>query len=292
MPAQAFEDLGRQTHIMTEVAHPRLWRSLLHSNRENKILVETQGTDFVVWSKQSNKTVSKLHKSEVHPLDAASLKQVMSGFEYFGQPVSIVLHPPCVCLKTFQLDTSDAGRWLASHLAEITPPGNRRDQVMSYQCDKSGSLFVAFARRTFLTELGELLFNSRVSVKEVLVGGVIAAAATIDCANENDELSADFALCNYTTSRNENGIQIFPSLSLYWSTDSTRADPLQGARDLNVVQRAAKAISLTADAPIFMASSFAKHDLDFRTQLGLPGTLPMSGIQRTIRTITLLLSHW
>ncbi len=257
MQVQALTRFFDQTQAMASAVLKTLLQSLA-SRSEYGVVMETTGTEFVIWRKGNAAGAPGVSSSAVYPLGLVALEKALSEIDYIGEPVTVVLHPPCVCLKSFSPSAENPGMWLASHLVEILPPGNRRELVMGYRKWNFDHLLAAFVRRSFLTRLRDLLQKARVSVQGIYVGGSMAADSLTQRSDVRAEQSIVFSLCTYEVTRNRDGAQVLPRLT-----------------ETKLPGRLSNLLSLS------LAITAQGEQIDFREQIGFP-RVPSSRVTRWI----------
>ena len=225
-----------------------------------EFVFETRGNDFTVWRRTTGIRNGTSCQASLRKLERSSLSAALSELEYRGQPMSVILHPPCVCLKVLTIDSGNPDSWLAAHLADISPPVNRRELMMSFQHFESKRLQVAFVRRSFIAELATLFRSSRVSVSGIYVGGAIAVEAELASGLDSGGASANFALCTYQLHVSEGDYQLLASLDKS-GTVGTSPD------------------SFT----IVSGVRLKRQSIDFRIQAGLPKALSISKLSIVVR---------
>lgn len=295
MQAQQFRKSIRSTQASVLKGRMAILRSLAIRS-ERAIVLETNGTEFVVWRENHSRKATGTVISAIEPLNTVSFTRTLHEIEYVGESIHVILHPPVVCVRSFQPKTENSDKWLASHLVEVAPPGNRRDFVMCYRTLPLNLLIVAFARRAFLSELTQMAQQSRISLKGIYAGGSLAADSLFRLADECHQLRVDFSLCRYEVSREDEAVQIFPhanSSGIILSSASSEATTLSPQYTVTAGQLP------TVSCQSIVLS--AKGDtIDFASQIGLPKTLSSHIARRVLHTefitilllLGILLLHW
>lgn len=256
--------------------------------------LETQGTEFVLWYSCRNDAGADIRKSDRLPLTIESLNRALADQEYCGQSIVVILHPPCVCLKTLHISPDYPSRWLAAHLTEIAPPGNRRDQVVTYHCNGAGQMQVAFARRQSLLDLGKLFCSAGVSVQEVCVGGDVRSNVFSSSDRELSDCLVSFSLCSYRFDNAESGLEVYPVLS---SNHTSEFFVEASLTDSNASTSSCSKRSSDRQSIRSILNPNAKTDLrsieyellSFRTHLGYPRAVPNKLIRKIVRAELALL---
>lgn len=260
----------------------------------HQFALETEGTEFVLWSSHSNDVAANLQKTCQLPLTIESLSRAMADVDYCGQSIVVILHPPCVCLKTFQIPPDNPSRWLAAHLTEIAPPGNRRDQVVSYHCNGAGQMRVAFARRQSLLGLGKLFCSAGVSVQEVQVGGEVGSNFFSSANRQLSECFVSFSLCSYRFISAESSLEVYPVLNTNHTSEllveSSLSDSHKSVSSRSECGSASQVIRSILN-PIAETDlrSIEYEWLNFRTHLGYPRAVPNKLIRQIVRVELALL---
>ncbi len=230
------------------------------------VVLETTGTEFIAWRRHHSRKASITMRSAIEPLNTLSLMSALRQIEYIGEPIHVILHPPCVCVRAFQPKTENSEKWLASHLIEVAPPGNRRDLVMCYQTLPPNLIIVAFARRAFLKELIQLAQQSRSSLKGIYAGGSLAISSLTRQVDEYHQLSVDFSLCRYEVSREDETVQIFPR-SILSGDSGSPSSPESGSSQSSPSVIAGQLPAVSTQSILLSAQ---RDTVDFAPQIGLP----------------------
>lgn len=237
---------------------------------DTEMILETQGVDFVLRAEiVCAGNTRKSRTSAKHPLNIVTLKEALSEFEYHGQPIDVLLHPPCICLKTFELPAVNPEKWLAARLNEIAPPSSRRDLVMCHQFVRAQLLMAAFVRRSFLDELSDLLRRCRVSVAGINAGGALGVDAFMKLADGRTRDCIDFSLCSYELEQKGNSIEVLPRFGIHSEVASRPGIEVQtGER---------------RQSPSALQTRSGRHRIDFRPQAGFPRLVSSNVTHRIVR---------
>lgn len=115
-------------------------------------LIETQGRICVIW-KVGKTRRRRTNVSNKVAIEERTLRAELRRLGYWGQPATVILHPPVVAVKMFAIGAEKPETWLAAHLSEISPPGNRRDLAMVYHAVRDGQLVAVFSHKSELRRL-------------------------------------------------------------------------------------------------------------------------------------------
>lgn len=242
----------------------------------NSYLIETQGRMCAIW---------KVGMGKWRPTDAftrianeeAAIREELRGLGYLGQPATVILHPPVVAVKLFAIGAESPEEWLAAHLTEISPPGNRRELALAYHAAKAGELVTVFARKSEVHRLLTTLQCAGIAIDSLVPAAQLVLAETEKPAETSRDV-VRFMLCQYRVG----GEGQFQTLQVESPEESSDREALRNS-----------AATLRRYAIRVHEESSKRHGrfsrLDFRPQFGLPRALPTRYLLRATRLMGCLL---
>lgn len=257
------------THSLRQIA--TFARSL---TSQTEFLIETQGHDLVVWRLGARRNQADCATSGLLALEAPAVRRELRQLGYWGQPVTVVLHPPLLALKTFKIGDEPPEQWLAKHLPDISPPGNRRDLAIVYQVVGKNVLFAAFALKSRLRELLFRFQETGLTVAK-FVPAIQVALDPPSAPVQAHHQSVLFGLCQYDIFRVCDRIEVVADLP-----DKVLDNAAQTMLKSHLSGYAGKLRSRVTGLPA------ESPDLDFLTQLGLPRALTTRHLHRVVRIAT------
>ena len=161
----------RVVHPSSVKRLPGLWSSL-----SSDFCLEVSGTRMALWTAKPSSHAEAL---AVGVFNVSELKRLLRASRYAFQPITVVLHPPTVCVKTFDLAGSSVSQWLTEHLHEVFPPGDRREMRMVHAVCSQNQLLVASVNKGVLNSICQAVWQAGGSIK-----AIVPAAASI-CRLQN-----------------------------------------------------------------------------------------------------------
>ncbi|GEM_PF-6365993 len=219
--------------------------------------LEVSGERLALWTRKS--------VSFGDAPDPAELRRILKASHYAFQPITVILHPPTVCIKTFRLEGMTAPEWLTDHLHEVFPPGDRRQMRLVYATCRPDQLVVAVTNRAALHSIAQLIWQA---------GGSIAAivpAPALDLAEPtliHDGRSSTWNLVTYHYEQKGIDLSIWPSCVI--PEEASTHSTLCGSPPVAVRYRR------QTKAPLL-------QQLDFLPQLKIPRPIPTRFISQSLR---------
>lgn len=195
--AKAHSQIPRTTHTRSGKELFGIWSALA-----SDFYLEISGERTALCASNANPRTSTL--------EIAELKRIFKASYYAFQPITVVLHPPTVCIKTFSLDGGEPSQWLAEHLHEVFPPGDRRQMRLVSAACREGQLLVAVMNRAVLNNISQAIWQAGGSIKAI-VPAVASDLAAFSSTGKST--SSEWALVRYEYETREGALSIWPSVS-------------------------------------------------------------------------------
>jgi len=189
----------------------------------------------------------------------------------------VILHPPIVAVKLFAVGAEKPELWLAAHLSEISPPGNRRDLALAYQAIKGGQVAAVFARKSELRSLLTKLQGAGLAIHSIVPAALLALEVIEESADAERD-AGRFVLCQYR-------VGIVAQVRALW------VETPDGSGSQDAREHTATTLLKFANR-VHTESSRCRRGfvtLDFLPQFGLPRALPTRDLLRAIRLTSSLL---
>ena len=195
--------------------------------------------------------------------DAGNLKSVLHDLHYVWQPILVVLHPPTVCVKTFDIGEAEPSHWVSDHLQEIFPPGDRREFRIVYDLCAKQQLLVAVARKSMLNAISQMIWDAGGAIVAMVPAPALDHVLLEQQSLAQDQVSA-WRLVRYEYRTSETGCKI-------WSSCQKPPE----SRSNSEAARTASNNSVAGDAPHLLRAPrrtnlSCSSRLDFLTQLKVP----------------------
>ncbi len=178
---------------------------LLHADN---FLIEVQADKISAVRVDAPKTTRLEPRHVESILNSVALRTQLRKLGYRGQPTSIFLHPPAVCVKTFEIGDQSPSKWIAEHLQVLSPLGNRSDLILSYAQFSTGCLVVAFVRRSQLLLLRDVLWAAGISIAGIYPAA--SAGLAVFAGGSEVECYQRWMLQDYSIEVPENSLIIMP----------------------------------------------------------------------------------
>ncbi|MCC6963145.1 MAG: hypothetical protein IT585_07830 [candidate division Zixibacteria bacterium] len=130
-------------------------------------LIETQGRTCAIW-KVGKTRRRRTNVSNKVAIEEKTLRAELRRLGYWGQPATVILHPPVVAVKMVAIGAEKPETWLAAHLSEISPPGNRRDLAMVHHAVRDGQLVAVFGHKSELRRLLTTLQDNGIAIDSIV----------------------------------------------------------------------------------------------------------------------------
>ncbi len=244
---------------------------------DSTYLIETQGRMCAIW-KVGMTRWRRIDASSRVAIEEGTLRAELRKLGYWGQPATVILHPPVVAVKTFAIGAEKPETWLAAHLSEISPPGNRRDLAVVYHVVKDGQLVAVFAHKSELRRLLTTLQDGGIAIDSIVPAALFALEEIEESANAVCD-TVRFMLCRYRVEE-EGKVRTL-------QVELPEESPDGEARG-NSAATFRKYTSCIRRGSSRRRQGFAS--LDFLPQFGLVRALATRDLFRAIRVMSILLS--
>ena len=251
--------------VTPRTIHPSPAKKLLGlwSSLSSDFYLEVSGERLALWS---SKPSSHIEALAAGAFSRSELKRLLRSSHYAFQPITVVLHPPTVCIKTFNLAGLSVSQWLTEHLHEVFPPGDRREMRMVHGICSRDQLLVATVDRGVLGNISQMVWQAGGSIKAIVPAAALDLSTT-EPTLEVTDLTSSWMLVQYEYQRNEAALSI-------WSSCVTPKETSGFGTTVNRLR--------TED-------HLAQH-LDFLPQLKVARPLPTGLVARILKTSAIVTS--
>jgi hypothetical protein len=198
--------------VAPRVVRPSSTKSLLGlwSSLSSDFYLEVSGERLALWAAGLAHKGTLVKKVTAGSFGTLELRRVLRASYYVFQPITVVLHPPTVCIKTFNLGGSTATQWLTEHLHEVFPPGDRREMRMVHAVCSRDQLLVATVNKGVLNSICQAIWQAGGSIGAIVPAAALDLSAAEPVLDVTD-LTSPWTLVQYEYQRNEAAQSIWSS---------------------------------------------------------------------------------